>query len=104
MMSYNDYQLGLSNGDIGICFLREQSGQRQVEVYFPVWKKWVLATRLPKSIETAFALTIHTPSTRFTIFPYGSGAGSICKKFIEQRVDLYCNYSSQKSGQFIGRL
>lgn len=59
MMSYNDYQLGLSNGDIGICFLREQSGQRQFEVYFPSLKKWVLATRLPKSIETAFALTIH---------------------------------------------
>ncbi|MCJ0928538.1 exodeoxyribonuclease V subunit alpha [Acinetobacter lwoffii] len=59
MMSYNDYQLGLSNGDIGICFLREQSGQRQFEVYFPSLEKWVLATRLPKSIETAFALTIH---------------------------------------------
>ncbi len=24
MMTYNDYQLGLSNGDIGICFMREQ--------------------------------------------------------------------------------
>jgi len=59
MMSYNDYQLGLSNGDIGICFLREQSGQHQFEVYFPSLEKWVLATRLPKSIETAFALTIH---------------------------------------------
>ena len=59
MMSYNDYQLGLSNGDIGICFLREQSGQRQFEVYFPSLEKWVLATRLPKNIETAFALTIH---------------------------------------------
>nr|WP_254202692.1 MULTISPECIES: exodeoxyribonuclease V subunit alpha [unclassified Acinetobacter] len=59
MMSYNDYQLGLSNGDIGICFLREQFGQRQFEVYFPSLEKWVLATRLPKSIETAFALTIH---------------------------------------------
>ncbi|MCJ8512915.1 exodeoxyribonuclease V subunit alpha [Acinetobacter lwoffii] len=59
MMGYNDYQLGLSNGDIGICFLREQSGQRQFEVYFPSLEKWVLATRLPKSIEPAFALTIH---------------------------------------------
>ncbi|PJI31986.1 exodeoxyribonuclease V subunit alpha [Acinetobacter pseudolwoffii] len=59
MMTYNDYQLGLSNGDIGICFLREQSGQCQFEVYFPSLEKWVLATRLPKSIETAFALTIH---------------------------------------------
>nr|WP_218945929.1 MULTISPECIES: exodeoxyribonuclease V subunit alpha [Acinetobacter] len=59
MMTYNDYQLGLSNGDIGICFLREQSGQCQFEVYFSSLEKWVLATRLPKSIETAFALTIH---------------------------------------------
>ena len=59
MMTYNDYQLGLSNGDIGICFLREHLGQRQFEVYFPSLEKWVLATRLPKSIETAFALTIH---------------------------------------------
>ncbi len=59
MMTYNDYQLGLSNGDIGICFLPEQSGQRQFEVYFPSLDKWVLASRLPKSIETAFALTIH---------------------------------------------
>lgn len=59
MMTYNDYQLGLSNGDIGICFWREQQGQSQFEVYFPNLEKWVLATRLPKSIETAFALTIH---------------------------------------------
>lgn len=59
MMTYNDYQLGLSNGDIGICFWREQEGQSQFEVYFPSLEKWVLATRLPKSIETAFALTIH---------------------------------------------
>ena len=58
MMSYNDYQLGLSNGDIGICFKhREQSDQ--FEVYFPSLDKWVAVTRLPKEIETAFVLTIH---------------------------------------------
>lgn len=58
MMSYNDYQLGLSNGDIGICFKhRTQSGQ--FEVYFPSLDKWVSAARLPKNIQTAFALTIH---------------------------------------------
>lgn len=57
MMSYNDYQLGLSNGDIGICFFHEQHAQ--FEVYFPSLDKWVPATRLPKNIETAFALTIH---------------------------------------------
>ena len=59
MMTYNDYQLGLSNGDIGICFKRQRQGQSQFEVYFPSLEKWVLATRLPKNIETAFALTIH---------------------------------------------
>ena len=59
MMTYNDYQLGLSNGDIGICFKRVNQGQSQFEVYFPSLEKWVLATRLPKSMETAFALTIH---------------------------------------------
>lgn len=58
MMTYNDYQLGISNGDIGLCFKhRTQAGQ--YEVYFPSLDKWVPATRLPKSIETAFALTIH---------------------------------------------
>ena len=59
MMTYNDYQLGLSNGDIGICFKRMHDGQSVFEVYFPSLEKWVPATRLPKSIETAFVLTIH---------------------------------------------
>jgi len=59
MMTYNDYQLGLSNGDIGICFKRNRDGQSQFEVYFPSLEKWVPANRLPKSIETAFVLTIH---------------------------------------------
>ncbi|WP_163124654.1 exodeoxyribonuclease V subunit alpha [Acinetobacter portensis] len=59
MMTYNDYQLGLSNGDIGICFNKMNDGKAQYNVYFPSLEKWVLATRLPKNIETAFALTIH---------------------------------------------
>lgn len=59
MMTYNDYQLGLSNGDIGICFKKMNDGKAQYNVYFPSLEKWVLATRLPKNIETAFALTIH---------------------------------------------
>lgn len=58
MMDYNDYQLGLSNGDIGVCFKHRQQAE-QFEVYFPSLNKWVLASRLPKSIQTAFALTIH---------------------------------------------
>jgi len=59
MMSYNDYQLGLSNGDIGICFKRGLSDLTPFEVYFPSLEKWVLANRLPNNIETAFVLTIH---------------------------------------------
>ena len=59
MMTYNDYQLGLSNGDIGICFKRRHEGRMQFSVYFPSLQKWVAAARLPKSIETAYALTIH---------------------------------------------
>lgn len=58
MMSYNDYQLGLSNGDIGICFKHRQDIE-QFEVYFQSLDKWVNATRLPKDIQTAFVLTIH---------------------------------------------
>lgn len=59
MMTYNDYQLGLSNGDIGICFGRRQAGKVQFSVYFPSLQKWVAAARLPKNIETAYAMTIH---------------------------------------------
>ena len=58
MMSYNDYQLGLSNGDIGLCF-KHRTHHAEFEVYFPSLNKWIPATRLPKSIETAFVLTIH---------------------------------------------
>ncbi|RZG92460.1 exodeoxyribonuclease V subunit alpha [Acinetobacter sp. WCHAc060033] len=58
MMTYNDYQLGLSNGDIGICFRHRQQAD-QFEVYFPSLNKWLPATRLPKSMQTAFVLTIH---------------------------------------------
>ncbi|WP_089605327.1 exodeoxyribonuclease V subunit alpha [Acinetobacter piscicola] len=58
MMTYNDYQLGLSNGDIGICFKHRQQ-PKQFEVFFPSLNKWISATRLPKVIQTAFVLTIH---------------------------------------------
>lgn len=58
MMTENDYQLGLSNGDIGICLWDRQT-KGQYEVYFASLDKWVVATRLPKHIQTAFALTIH---------------------------------------------
>ncbi|WP_130803605.1 exodeoxyribonuclease V subunit alpha [Acinetobacter ihumii] len=58
MMTYNDYQLGISNGDIGLCF-RHRHDAEQFEVYFPSLDKWIAAHRLPKNIQTAFALTIH---------------------------------------------
>lgn len=59
MMTYNDYQLGLSNGDVGLCLQRFREGQWQFDVYFPSLEKWLPAARLPKNIQTAFALTIH---------------------------------------------
>ena len=58
MMTYNDYQLGLSNGDIGICF-RHRQFPGQFEVYFPSLNQWFPTSRLPKSMETCFALSIH---------------------------------------------
>lgn len=58
MITQNDYQLGLSNGDIGLCLYHRTQAQ-QFEVYFPHLQLWVAATRLPKSIQTAFAMTIH---------------------------------------------
>ncbi len=58
MMSYNDYQLGISNGDIGICF-KHRSQAHQFEVFFSGLNKWVAAHRLPRNMQTAFALTIH---------------------------------------------
>ncbi len=58
MVSSNDYQLGVSNGDIGIC-LPHPDKREQLEVYFPSQDKWIAVARLPQSIQTAFALTIH---------------------------------------------
>ncbi len=58
MVTQNDDQLGLANGEVGICLThREKMGQ--YEVYFPSLKLWIAATRLPKTLETAFAMTIH---------------------------------------------
>lgn len=58
MMTYNDYQLGISNGDIGICF-KHRTQPQQFEVFFPSLNKWIAAHRLPRSMQTAFVLTIH---------------------------------------------
>lgn len=56
MMTYNDYQLGLSNGDIGLCLYRQKE---MFFVYFPSLNRWYPASRLPNNIQSAFALTIH---------------------------------------------
>lgn len=58
LVTQNDYRLGLSNGDIGIC-LHHRTHPGEFEVYFPHLEKWVAATLLPSSIQSAFALTIH---------------------------------------------
>lgn len=58
MMTYNDYQLGISNGDIGICF-QHRTQREQFEIFFPSLNKWIAAHRLPRNMQTAFALTIH---------------------------------------------
>lgn len=55
MMVYNDPNLGLSNGDIGIC-IRENNAYA---VYFASVGRCIAAARLPQSVQTAFALTIH---------------------------------------------
>ncbi|MDO4222647.1 MAG: exodeoxyribonuclease V subunit alpha, partial [Acinetobacter sp.] len=57
MMTHNDYQLDLSNGDIGLCL--GETADQQFMVYFPSLERWYPAARLPKDIQTAFAMTIH---------------------------------------------
>lgn len=59
MMTYNDYQLGISNGDIGICLKHRNQQPQQFEVFFPSLNQWITAHRLPRNMQTAFVLTIH---------------------------------------------
>jgi exodeoxyribonuclease V alpha subunit len=58
MVSSNDYQTGLYNGDVGICLDIEGNGQ--LRVYFPFSDgfKDFTPSRIPKH-ETAFAMTVH---------------------------------------------
>ncbi|HPT51345.1 MAG TPA: exodeoxyribonuclease V subunit alpha [Accumulibacter sp.] len=65
LVTRNDYQLGLMNGDIGITLaLPAASGEGWLpRVAFPAGDagqgiKWVLPSRL-QSVETAYALTVH---------------------------------------------
>ncbi|WP_372628200.1 exodeoxyribonuclease V subunit alpha [Arsukibacterium sp.] len=65
MVTRNDYQLGLMNGDIGICLpklLRQPDGSilSSLRVAFAVAEgiKWVIPARL-NAVETVFAMTVH---------------------------------------------
>lgn len=58
MISQNDYQTGLYNGDVGICL--QQQGSEVLRVYFPTSDgfKDFTPSRIPAH-ETAFAMTVH---------------------------------------------
>jgi exodeoxyribonuclease V alpha subunit len=58
MVSNNDYQTGLYNGDVGICL--DVKGTGELRVYFPFSDgfKDFTPSRIP-SHETAFAMTVH---------------------------------------------
>jgi exodeoxyribonuclease V alpha subunit len=56
LITQNDYNLGLFNGDIGICTPIETSDQFIVS--FPGVTEPLLASRLPKH-ESCFAMTVH---------------------------------------------
>ena len=56
LITRNDYNLGLFNGDIGICTPIENSDQFVVS--FPGTAEPLLASRLPKH-ESCFAMTVH---------------------------------------------
>lgn len=65
MVTRNDYQLGLMNGDIGICLPKsviQSDGSVSVvlRVAFAVAEgiKWVIPARL-SAVETVFAMTVH---------------------------------------------
>ena len=61
MISRNDYDLGLFNGDVGITLWQTEGDQPQLKVAFPASDggiRWLLPSRLPAH-ETAFAMTVH---------------------------------------------
>ncbi|WP_290524507.1 exodeoxyribonuclease V subunit alpha [Alcanivorax sp.] len=63
MMTRNDYQLGLMNGDVGLTLPGEtdDSGLRPLRVAFQLPDgriKWVLPSRLD-GVETVYAMTVH---------------------------------------------
>ena len=63
MMTRNDYQLGLMNGDVGLTLPAEvgPDGQSKLRVAFQLPDgriKWVLPSRLD-GVETVYAMTVH---------------------------------------------
>ncbi len=61
MVTQNDHNLGLFNGDIGLCMMDFSSPEPRLRVYFELPDgsiKAVLPSRVPAH-ETAFAMTIH---------------------------------------------
>jgi exodeoxyribonuclease V alpha subunit len=64
LVTQNDYELGLMNGDIGITLaLPAADGKWSLRVAFPAGDgtariRWVLPSRL-QAVETVFALTVH---------------------------------------------
>ncbi|RKP51970.1 exodeoxyribonuclease V subunit alpha [Pararobbsia silviterrae] len=64
LVTRNDYELGLMNGDIGMTLdLPDADGRSRLRVAFAAGDgtdaiKWVLPSRL-QSVETVFALTVH---------------------------------------------
>jgi exodeoxyribonuclease V alpha subunit len=61
MVAQNDHNLGLYNGDIGLCLVDQTNDQGRLKVYFELPDgsiKAVLPSRVPAH-ETAFAMTIH---------------------------------------------
>ncbi len=61
MITRNDYNLGLYNGDIGICLADPASKERRLKVYFELPDgriKGILPSRLPEH-EVAYAMTVH---------------------------------------------
>lgn len=61
MILRNDYNLGLFNGDIGICLPDLSSNEKRLKVYFELpdgTVKGILPSRIPQH-ELAYAMTIH---------------------------------------------
>jgi len=61
MVTRNDYNLGLMNGDVGLC-LETERGLRvafaQADAAGQASVRWVLPSRLD-AVETVFAMTVH---------------------------------------------